>query len=156
MSAIRLVTVQPGPIAVVRCRTTFAEVPRVFRATLDVVWAAVRSEQISKHGHNVAVYRRLGGDAVDFACGVQVAARFDGAGEVACSETPGGEAVRATHVGPYEKLGETYDAIVAWALGHGRRLAGVNWEIYGDWNDDPAKLETEVYMLVEPEAYAPA
>jgi effector-binding domain-containing protein len=149
-------TVQPRPIAVVRRRTTFAEVPRVFLAMLDVVWAAVRSERLPKHGHNVAVYRPLGGDAVDFACGVQVAARFDGAGEVACSETPGGDAVMATHIGPYDQLGETYDAIMAWVRGHGRRLAGVNWEIYGDWNDDPAKLETDVYMLVEPEGYAPA
>jgi hypothetical protein len=28
----------------------------------------------------------------------------------------------------------------------------LNWEVYGDWSDDPAKLETEVYMLLEPDA----
>jgi hypothetical protein len=27
-------------------------------------------------------------------------------------------------------------------------LAGVDWEVYGDWNDDEAKLETHVYYLL--------
>ena len=47
---------------------------------------------------------------------------------------------------------ETYDAIAIWVSRAGRRLARVNWEIYGDPTDDPAKLETKIYMLVEPEA----
>jgi hypothetical protein len=30
----------------------------------------------------------------------------------------------------------------------GRALAGPRWEVYGDWRDDPAELETEVYYLL--------
>lgn len=33
-------------------------------------------------------------------------------------------------------------AVRAWYVAGGLELAGPNWEIYGDWNDDPAKLET--------------
>ena len=29
-----------------------------------------------------------------------------------------------------------------------RSLAGTSWEIYGDWNDDPTKLETLVVYLL--------
>ena len=34
-------------------------------------------------------------------------------------------------------------------LAHGR-LARVNWEVYGDWDDDPAKRRTDIYFLLEP------
>jgi effector-binding domain-containing protein len=148
--AVQLKVVAPVLIAAVRRQTTFAEVPRVLIAGLDVVWAAVRSNSM-QHGHNVAVYRPLGGEAVDLVCGVQVAARFDDEGEVSCSETPAGNVATATHVGPYDRLGDAYDTVVAWTRQNGLRLAGVNWEVYGDWHEDPAKLETDVYMLIEPD-----
>jgi hypothetical protein len=25
----------------------------------------------------------------------------------------------------------------------------VNWEVYGDWDDDPARRRTDVYFLLE-------
>ena len=31
--------------------------------------------------------------------------------------------------------------------GPGPRLAGVSWEVYGDWDDDPAKRRTDIYHL---------
>ncbi len=31
----------------------------------------------------------------------------------------------------------------------GLELAGPRWEIYGDWREDPADLETEVYYLLQ-------
>ncbi|HKA05479.1 MAG TPA: hypothetical protein VKD67_14185 [Acidimicrobiales bacterium] len=30
----------------------------------------------------------------------------------------------------------------------GHVLTRTRWEIYGDWHDDPAKVETEVYWLL--------
>lgn len=29
-----------------------------------------------------------------------------------------------------------------------KELAGINWEIYGDWNEDESKLETEIFYLL--------
>jgi hypothetical protein len=34
-----------------------------------------------------------------------------------------------------------HDAIHQWARSHGRTLAGVSWEIYGDWSDDRRSLK---------------
>jgi hypothetical protein len=146
MSAIRLVAVKPTLIAAVTRKAVPSDISRVLLAGLDLVWAAIRSHGL-RHGHNVAVYRRPGCGGIEMLCGVEVAARFDDIGDVACRETPGGWAVTATHIGPYGRLGEAYDAIAAWARLHGHALAGTNWEVYGDWADDPAELETEVYML---------
>ena len=54
-----------------------------------------------------------------------------------------------THVGDYGRLGEANAAILEWCRANGRKHAGPSWEVYGHWNDDPAKLRTEVYYLLE-------
>jgi hypothetical protein len=42
-----------------------------------------------------------------------------------------------------------YAALEQWCRDNGRRSAVVNWEVYGDWDDDPAKRRTDVYFLLE-------
>jgi effector-binding domain-containing protein len=61
---------------------------------------------------------------------------------------PAGEVATAVHRGPYDRLGDTHQAIHDWCAGHERTLAGPRWEVYGDWHEDPAQLETEVYYLL--------
>lgn len=146
-TAVRLETVAPMQIAAVHRRTTFPQVSGVFLSGLDVVWAFIRSRSLA-FGHNVGVYRKLGGQDVDLTCGVQVAAAFNGEGEVVCTHTLAGDWATATHVGDYGRMGATYDAIAAWARQNGYRLAGTNMEVYGDWHNDPAKVETKLHMLI--------
>ena len=83
---------------------------------------------------------------VDF--GVEVTRSFEASGAVRATETPAGRAATAVHVGPYDGLKETHDAIHAWAEAHRQRFAGRSWEIYGDWSEDPSKLETTVAYLL--------
>ena len=83
---------------------------------------------------------------VDF--GVQVARPFTPEGEVALAETPAGKVASALHVGPYDRIGETHQAIQAWVTANQVKLAGKSWEVYGDWTDDPAKLETQIEYLL--------
>ena len=52
------------------------------------------------------------------------------------------------HRGGYDRLRDAHDAINAWCAANGHELAGPRWEIYGDWHEDPAQLETEVYWLL--------
>ena len=151
VSVVSFVTVEPRLIAAVRRQARFAEIPRVLIAGLDRVWPVIRAMPSRKAGRNVAVYRPLGSDEVEILAGVEIDGRFDDVGEVSCLETPGGQAATATHVGPYDKMGATYDAIGIEVAGKGRRLAGRNFEVYGHWTDDPTKLETEIYMLLMPD-----
>jgi effector-binding domain-containing protein len=81
--------------------------------------------------------------------GVQVPGPFEGDGRVVCSATPGGTAARALHVGPYDKLGDAHDAVRLWCRKNNHPIAGPNWEVYGDWNEDPNQLETEVFYLLK-------
>jgi len=83
---------------------------------------------------------------VDF--GVQVTQTFERSGEVFATETPAGKVAAAVHVGPYERLGETHQAIHSWAAAKKIAFAGKSWETYGDWTDDPEKLETRIEYLL--------
>jgi effector-binding domain-containing protein len=80
--------------------------------------------------------------------GVQVTGPFAGGDGCVPSELPAGEVASTVHRGPYHLLGEAHRAVQAWCAANGRSMAGPRWEIYGDWREDPAELETEVCYLL--------
>ena len=51
---------------------------------------------------------------------------------------------RTVHIGPYDRLGDAHNAIHAWCAAHNRKIGQASWEIYGDWNSNPALLETTI------------
>jgi effector-binding domain-containing protein len=84
---------------------------------------------------------------VDF--GVQVIRPFKDEGEVICTETPAGEVAMTTHIGSYAGIAAAHNAIQSWRTATGRAFGTCSWEVYGDWTDDEAKLETMVVLFVE-------
>jgi hypothetical protein len=150
-SPVTLQQVPPRTLAAVRRRVAIGGIAAAWRPALDLVWAFLRGQPgLRTDGHNVFLYHHGAGRAapmeIDF--GVEVTRAFDPAGEVRACETPAGEVAVAVHVGPYHLLGETHDAIHAWAAANGRKIADRSWEIYGDWTNDESKLETTVAYLL--------
>ena len=139
-------------LAAVRRQVAIGDVGAAWRPALDKVWEFLRTQPgLHTDGHNVFLYhhparRDLPMD-VDF--GVEVVRAFESAGEVFATETPAGEAVVAVHAGAYDRMKETHDAIHAWSAANNRPFAGKSWEIYGDWAEDPAKLETTIMYLLK-------
>jgi len=144
--------VSAQPLAAVRRNIPIRDIGRTWKPALDLVWEFLRRHQgLRTDGHNCFLYHHPAhrNDAMDIDFGVQVTRSFGGEGEVICTETPAGEVATTTHIGGYDKLGGAHDAIHSWAAANGRDFAGYSWEIYGDWNDDPSKLETEVAYLLK-------
>jgi effector-binding domain-containing protein len=149
---ILVTTAEPRVLAAVRRTVALGGVGSAWRPALDQVWHFLRSQPgLRTDGHNIFLYhhpaRRDLPMAVDF--GVEVTRRFETSGEVQATKTPAGPVATAVHVGPYDRLGDTHAAVHAWANHNRRRFAGKSWEIYGDWNDDPGKLEMTVMYLLE-------
>jgi len=143
--------VSPRILAAVSRRVAIGGVGAAWRPALDQVWAFLRTQPgLRTDGHNIFLYHHplRRGDPMDADFGVEVVREFPPSGEVKPVNTPGGEVAAATHVGPYDQLGRTHDAIHAWAAAEHRAFAGQSWEIYGDWNDDPAKVETTILYLL--------
>lgn len=77
--------------------------------------------------------------------GYPVAASIEGDGTVQPSSLPGGSVVVAWHIGPYDQLGETYQAVDEWLKAEGGTRTGDAWEIYHDPPvGDPRFWRTEV------------
>jgi effector-binding domain-containing protein len=138
-------------LAAVRRSVLPGQIAGVWKPALDQVWAFLQQTPgLRTDGHNIFLYHhpanRQSPMNVDF--GVQVTRAFERSGEVFSAETPAGKVATALHVGPYERLGDTHKAIHAWATANKITFAGKSWEIYGDWAEDAAKLETRVEYLL--------
>ena len=147
---IKLSETVSQPFAAVRRHAMQAELPIVLPAAAEVVWEYIRANNLPDLGLNVAVYLS-GGCATGFELevGVVMPAPFEGEGEVFCSALPAGKVVTAAHIGPYDKMGETHGAIHWWMAMNGIKPTGVSWELYGHWDDDPTKLRTDIFYLVD-------
>jgi hypothetical protein len=91
----------------------------------------------------------VGGDQFDMEFGVQVAEGSElPPGDVSIGITPSGRALHTLHVGTYDKLGEAFDAVYAYAAHESIDVGTPGWEVYGDWTDDASRLETDVYVML--------
>lgn len=64
---------------------------------------------------------------------------------------PGGEAAVLVHVGPYDTIGEAYQALAGWIGGHGYQVAGPPSEVYLTSPQDPGPPVTEIRFPVTKE-----
>ncbi len=140
--------VAPGWIAVIRETIPWNELSRRLRPMFDAVYAAVRAGRLVSHGHNVVVYRQIRSDQAEVEAGIQVAEHFADFDGLRCSQTPGGLVATTEHIGPYHLLSATHQAVIRWCAEQGAKPAGTQWEIYGDWEEDPARLRTQVIHLL--------
>lgn len=145
---VRVARVEPQWIASVRRQTNQDQFSIVIPEACGEVWQFLRATGTPHSGLNLVVYLDWTGN---LECGVIVPERFDSDGPVICSATPGGTVATTSHQGPYDRLGETHEAIMDWCVRRGHTLVGPCWEIYGHWNDDPAKLRTDVVYLLKEE-----
>ncbi len=146
---IKIQSVPARQLAVVRRRRKWSELGAQLIPLLDRVYAQVRAGKIIQSGQNVFVYKDGTKDGVTVEIGVEVPGRFEDVDDVMYSSTPSGQVASALHTGPYSDLGGAYEAVTRWCKEHYRPQANVWWEVYGDWEEDPFKLETEVFCLLQ-------
>jgi effector-binding domain-containing protein len=149
--SISIQNVSARKLAAVRRQVRIGQVGGAWKPALDQVWNFLKQNPgLRTDGHNVFLYhhpanRNLPMD-VDF--GVEITQSFEQSGEVHFTETPGGKVAVAVHIGPYDRLSDTHQAIHTWAAANSLTFAGKSWEIYGDWTEDTSKLETRIEYLL--------
>jgi effector-binding domain-containing protein len=150
---VQVSTVEPRPNAVVRRGSGGRPLADVIPAACGEVWQFLRASGVPNLGLNLAIYLN---DPSNMEIGVLVTQPFTADGPVVCSATPAGLAASAVHFGPYNRLGDAHDAVTGWCAAQGYRLAGPSWEIYGHWNDEPARLRTDVFWLLDADVPPPS
>jgi effector-binding domain-containing protein len=146
-SSVAVTMVTARPTTVVRADTTWADFPGLWKPMLDEVWACLHANGVTRGCRNVMLYLD---DVPHVEVGVlSPAAPLDLTGRVVRSALPAGPAATTVHRGPFTGVGAAHGAIQRWCATNGRRTTGPRWEIYGPHDDDPAKLETAVYYLLD-------
>ena len=147
---VREVIATARAVAGVRAQVPRGRVAQEFGRHLDQVYAVARAGAVHLDGQNIFIYRAATEDqlSVDFCVGVT--RPFAAVGAVVPLETPHGVAAMTTHHGEYGRIGEANAAILAWCRAEGRLRAGPSWEVYGHWHEDPARLRTDIYYLLQP------
>ena len=146
---VRTEHASPRLLAAVRGETTRYQLNADIVRLLDLVWPVLREQGVTTD-HNVVVYYGGEGGKFTIEAGVEALTDFTDRGQVRHVSTPPGEVAAVTRYGEYSDLGSAYAALESWCRDAGRRPAGVNWEVYGDWDEDPAKRRTDVYFLLAP------
>lgn len=100
-------------------------------------------------GPPFARYRPLDPDHGEFEveAGFPVEGELTGSEEVDVSSLPDGPAAVALHIGPYEAMVPTYDAILAFLREQRAEPLGPAWEVYlsdASEEPDPATWRTEI------------
>lgn len=109
---------------------------------MNKMWETVRANNLKNKGMNVWVY----GPNEEVFAGVEL--------EPATQENTGMEAKQINlskyayckHIGPYSGLAQAYAKMRAYLAENNLKAVSPGLEIYGHWNQDESKLETEILM----------
>jgi effector-binding domain-containing protein len=149
MPEITLTTVAPRHFLGIRRKVPVADLAAFFAEALPAVRDHLEGLGIARASAPAAIWWSMDMEThvADCQAGVFVHEAADGEGEITPGVTAGGEALTVTHVGGYDTVGTSWQAVYARAAELGRP-PGSGWEIYvDDPQEVPAdELKTEIYL----------
>lgn len=151
-SGASIVEVPPLLLAAVRRRATAATLANTVISA--PIWTLLADRGVPNTGRTVVIYWNdeehslLAPAGVLIDIGVEVAAPFESVPTLSLVRTPGGRAASCHHVGPYHGLPEVHSNLRSWCAAQGESTAGVNWEVFDYFSENPAKCETGVFYLL--------
>ena len=115
------------------------------------VYGYMETKKIIPTGPPIAVYYSEPGPEWKIGVAVSVSGETVGQGDIESTTLPGGKMISVIHNGPYEKLGESWNALSDWMKESKYYPAGPGREIYlvgPPQETDPAKFQTELLWPV--------
>jgi len=145
---IEVVELKPQPVLVIETEVTPSALGGALATILPTVHRFAETREAPITGMPFMRYLAMT-DHFRIDAGVPIAEPISGEGEIECRELPGGRAATTLFLGPYDKVGNAWDAIYGWCDERGieRRFGG--WDVYE--NDptevsDPNAYRTRLYL----------
>ena len=148
MTEITMTEHREQTTAVVRERVPVNDLPQFFGRALTQAMAAAQAQGHHPTGPPFSLYHGMPTDAVDVEAGFPVDGPIADVDGVTASSLPAGRVVEATHVGPYDTLPQTYEAVVAFMKEQGLTPSSDMWEVYlsdPEQEPDPATWRTQIF-----------
>ncbi len=145
----KIVTTERRPTAVVRIKVRMSELREAQQASRAKLTEALPTLGVAALEHSCTLWRPPVDGVLDMEPGVLVSGAFPAAGDVVPSELPAGRAAYFLLRGSFEGLPGAWKTLLDWCAAEKLPLAGVNWEIYSQWQDvEPDQIETALYALL--------
>src|SRR6478672_11492962 len=106
----------PRPLAIVRRRALMKDLPTVIPQACGEAFSLAKAQRPTGLGRLVAVYLN---DLMDLEIGVELNAPIADGNGLFASALPAGTVATAVHMGPYQQLKRTHEAIHQWCAAHG-------------------------------------
>jgi effector-binding domain-containing protein len=146
MDDVERVTQEPRVIVGLRQRVTVEELSGFFARAIPAVAGELARVGTRPAGPPVTVYRNEEAGHFDVTVGFPVTEAPASTDALVREVLPGGPAVRAVHVGPYETLSQTYAGLSQWFSQRRLLPPGLMWEEYlaGPGSVDESEYRTRV------------
>lgn len=139
------------PILFVRLRVARHELASAIGEGVGKAYPYAQRSGFAIAGHPITRYHSTGPGLYDIDVCIPLDSPAPGEGDVLAGVLPAGPAAVAVHIGPYDRLPETYAALERWMESNGLRSGGAPWESYvtdpGE-NPDAETWRTDVYWPV--------
>ena len=111
---------------------------------LGQVWEAVRKNQIATTGINHVIY----GEKGEYFCGLECTGQTQPVPGLIQRQVTVERYAYSKLIGPYSEIPRVYTEMHAEIKRLALRAVPPAVEVYGHWNDDPSRLETEILIHV--------
>lgn len=143
--------VSPQYVLLLKGKSSVQNISQDMGSMYSKVYGYMDTKTINPVGPPIALYFSAPGP--DWEIGVAVPAPKGTLGQDAIVSTtlPGGKMVSTMHIGPYEKLNESWNALSDWMKKNSYNPAGPGREVYlhgPSQESDPAKFRTELLWPV--------
>ncbi len=138
-------------VLTIHATTTAHKLPELLGELFGEVYGHIAGQGGQPSGMPFTRYYDMDGVNVDFECGMPVASPMAGAGRVRAGELPACTVATVTHMGPYDNLPQSWNALLSWMGSEGLEPAGPPWEVYvtdPGAEPDQSKWRTDIFFPV--------
>ena len=147
----KIVELKEQPGLAIRETVTNTEIPAKMQEFFGELWKYIMAGNIEVAGPPFALYHSWNERETSMEVGFPVGPGASGEGRLQSMALPGGKIATGMHFGPYDKLPESYNEMMAWMKANGHEPAGKMWETYltdPEMEKDPAKWVTVMFWPV--------
>lgn len=149
MSSIEIVNTKETPAIAIREKVNVSEIPAVMGRMYGELFPHL-GKDVQCAGPPFALYHSWEGEVMDMEVGFPIAGKGIEAGNVRTIKLPAVRAAMAVHIGPYDRLTDTYNIMMEWMKVNGHTPASFMWEEYLNSPQEvaPDKLMTRLYWPI--------
>jgi effector-binding domain-containing protein len=144
----RIVAVARQPTAVVKVVSPMSDLREAHMTAQAKLKAALPRLDAGAVGLRVTRWQPPVDGTLTMEPGRIVASSFPAVGDVVPSELPAGRAAHLLFRGAWPELPGAWQTLFDWCSAQNLKLAGTNWEIYAEENQDPDGQEARLYALL--------